>query len=58
MSQTWAEAHVTVYCRLDDRAADLRPGMTGYARVSTSRRSIGAIVTDRALRLLRTEFWW
>lgn len=51
------QAHVTVYCRVDACLPDLRPGMTGYARVSTGRRSLGTILTDRALRLLRTEFW-
>jgi multidrug resistance efflux pump len=51
------QAHVTVYCRLDQCAADLRPGMTGYARVSTGRRPLGKILADHAIRMLRTEFW-
>jgi multidrug resistance efflux pump len=49
---------VTVYCRLDEGSDGLRPGMTGYARISTGRRPIGTILADRALRGLRTEFWW
>jgi multidrug resistance efflux pump len=53
-----AQGRFTVYCRLDSETADLRPGMTGYARIAIGRQPIGAIATDRALRLLRTEFWW
>ncbi|MCI0379481.1 MAG: HlyD family efflux transporter periplasmic adaptor subunit, partial [Gemmataceae bacterium] len=49
---------VKVFCRLGDYPADLRPEMTGHARIYTGRRPIGAIVVDRALRWLRTEFWW
>ncbi|MBI3839281.1 MAG: HlyD family efflux transporter periplasmic adaptor subunit [Planctomycetia bacterium] len=52
------QGNVTVYCRLDDASADLRPEMTGYARVYTGRRPIGGIMLDRALRFFRTEFWW
>jgi hypothetical protein len=36
----------------------LRPGMTGHARIFTGRRPIGQIVANRALRFLRTEFWF
>jgi hypothetical protein len=32
--------------------------MTGYARIDTGRHPIGAILVDRALRLVRPEFWW
>jgi multidrug efflux pump subunit AcrA (membrane-fusion protein) len=53
-----AQSSLTVYCRLDDAPDDLRAEMTGYARVETGRRPIGAIVLDRVLRLVRTEFWW
>jgi putative peptide zinc metalloprotease protein len=49
---------VTVYCRLTEHGAELRPGMTGYARIATGRRSLGAILLDRGLRYVRTEFWW
>jgi multidrug efflux pump subunit AcrA (membrane-fusion protein) len=48
---------ITVYCAVED-GTGLRPGMTGYARISSGRRTIGAIVLERALRLLRTEYWW
>jgi hypothetical protein len=39
-------------------AGELRPGMTGHARIATGRRAPGLIVLDRALRYLRTEFWF
>ncbi len=48
---------VTVYCRLENTGTDLRPGMAGYGRIYTGARPIGAILLDRALRFLRTEFW-
>ncbi|MCI0458094.1 MAG: HlyD family efflux transporter periplasmic adaptor subunit [Gemmataceae bacterium] len=53
-----AQSQVTVYCRLDRAPPELRPGMTGYARVYTSQRAIGAILVDRILGFVRTEFWW
>jgi putative peptide zinc metalloprotease protein len=52
------QSTVTVTCRLGEHPADLRPGMTGYARIYTGRRSLGEILLDRALRYVRTEFWW
>ena len=48
---------VTVYCRLES-GAPLRSGMTGYGRVYTGQRSAGGYVIDRAVRHMRTEFWW
>jgi HlyD family secretion protein len=53
-----AQSNVTVYCRLDNQAASLRPGMSGHARIATGTRSPGLILVDRTLRYLRTEFWW
>jgi multidrug efflux pump subunit AcrA (membrane-fusion protein) len=52
------QSTVTLYCRLDNERAELRPGMTGQARVFTGRQSVGKVLLDRGLRLLRTEFWW
>ncbi len=52
------QATLTVGCRLDNATADVRPGMTGYARIYTTPRSVGAVVLHRVLRYLRTEFWW
>jgi multidrug resistance efflux pump len=53
-----AQSSVTVYGRLDQAPDDLRTEMTGYARIDTGRRLIGAILLDRILRFVRTEFWW
>jgi hypothetical protein len=53
-----AQSSITVYCRLDHAPADLRSEMTGHAHVATGRRPIGAILLDRLLRFVRTEFWW
>jgi multidrug resistance efflux pump len=52
------QSSVIIYCRLDHSAAELRPEMTGHARVYTGARPVGAILLNRALRFLRTEFWW
>jgi multidrug efflux pump subunit AcrA (membrane-fusion protein) len=49
---------VTVYGRMDSPPAELRPGMTGYARVRTGERAIGGLLLDRVLRFVRTEYWW
>src|SRR5262249_51506121 len=46
---------VTVYCRLGEPAPGLRPGMTGYARVSCGRRPVGEILGERVLRFVRAE---
>jgi multidrug efflux pump subunit AcrA (membrane-fusion protein) len=52
-----SQSTLTVYCRATEAAAELRPGMTGFARISCGTRSIAAIAIQRAMRLLRTEFW-
>jgi multidrug efflux pump subunit AcrA (membrane-fusion protein) len=52
------QGSVTVYCRLEESSAMLRPGMTGHARIDTGRQSAGKVLFDRVLRYLRTEFWW
>jgi multidrug resistance efflux pump len=53
-----AKGSVVVCCRLAATPAELRPETTGHARVYTGRRPVGAILLDRALRFVRTEFWW
>jgi len=52
------QATLTIGCRIENATAEVRPGMTGYARIYTTPRSIGAVVIHRVLRYLRTEFWW
>lgn len=49
---------VMVYCRLDGGAAELRPGMTGYARVYAGQRPVSGLALDRLRKVVRTEFWW
>jgi putative peptide zinc metalloprotease protein len=53
-----AQSSLTVYCRLHEAPDDLRTEMTGYARIDTGRRPLSAILLDRMLRFVRTEFWW
>jgi len=52
------QSTVLVYCQPEDTSPELRSGMTGHARVFTGRRSLGGFLFDRALRFVRTEFWW
>jgi multidrug efflux pump subunit AcrA (membrane-fusion protein) len=52
------QSQLNVVCRFDGAPAEVRPGMTGYARIYTGRRPIGAILLDRLMRFVRTEFWW
>ena len=49
---------VTVYCRLDEPNAELRSGMTGYARIRCGHGSVASYFGDRLIRYLRTEIWW
>jgi multidrug efflux pump subunit AcrA (membrane-fusion protein) len=52
------QSNVLLHCRLPNEGGRLRPGMTGHARVFTGRQPVGRVLLGRALRLLRTEFWW
>jgi hypothetical protein len=47
----------TVYCRLDGDGPGVRPGLTGYARVSCGPRPVWEALRERVLRGVRTEFW-
>ncbi len=49
---------VTVTCRLTSSSPDLRPGMSGYARVYCGTRPLSANVLRGLFRYFRTEFWW
>jgi multidrug resistance efflux pump len=51
------QSTVTVYCRLTGSSTNLKPEMTGYARISCGQRPIGEILLERLLGFLRTEFW-
>jgi hypothetical protein len=35
----------------------LRPGMTGFARISFGRRSLGLIIGEKIWQALRPELW-
>ena len=52
------EGKVTVYCRLDSTDAGLLAGMTGVGRVFRGSETVGVLVAKKALRYVRTEFWW
>ena len=53
-----APASLVVYCKIQGKNYGLETGMTGFAKISNGQRTIGSLFLDRALRLLRTEFWW
>jgi RND family efflux transporter MFP subunit len=52
------QSTVTVYVRFDGDHPDLRPGMTGHARVQCGRSPAGRVLGEKVLRFIRTEFWW
>lgn len=52
------QSTVTIYSRLTDAAPELRPEMTGYARIYCGKKPIGKIGLDYVMRFVRTEFWW
>ena len=53
-----AQSTVTLCCRLEDARADVRPGLTGYARISCGGSMVGIVLTKRVMRHLGTEFFW
>jgi hypothetical protein len=53
-----AQSTVAVRCSIRRCPAMLRTAMKGHARVYTGRRSLGGILLDRSLRVLKTELWW
>ena len=53
-----AQSTITVCCRFEDKTSQLRPGMTGYARISCGRQPAANLLARRVLGFLRTEFWW
>lgn len=46
---------IVVNAVLDRPHAELRPGMTSYARIA---RGTAPIALEKILRYVRTEFWW
>ncbi len=53
-----ASRTVIVTCRLDGSNPILRPGMSGYARISSGTRRVGEILVEKILGYIRTEYWW
>ncbi len=53
-----SQSTVTIYVQLDGIHGDLRPGMTGLARVQCGKAPAGQVLGERILRFVRTEFWW
>jgi multidrug efflux pump subunit AcrA (membrane-fusion protein) len=49
---------VRVCCQVDNTDGRLKSGMTGVARIDRGVTSIGSLLLDRGMKLLRTEFWW
>jgi multidrug resistance efflux pump len=53
------QSTVPVYCTLTAASpAALRPGMTGFARISCGKRAMGRVLSEKFLAYFRTEFWW
>src|SRR5262249_8713969 len=48
---------VEVRLRVENPAGELRPGMSGWAKIACGRRPLGAILFRRVARYLRTEVW-
>ena len=49
---------VTVRCALDHAPRDLRPGMSGYARIECGRRPLWRALAESTLRYVRSGFWF
>ncbi|MBC7817279.1 MAG: efflux RND transporter periplasmic adaptor subunit [Planctomycetaceae bacterium] len=49
---------LVVHCELANQDGRLRSGMTGFGRIFRGHRTLGAVMLSKAMRYLRTEFWW
>jgi multidrug efflux pump subunit AcrA (membrane-fusion protein) len=49
---------VDIYCRVENPDRQLHPGMTGHARIYCGDQPLGKTGFEKAIRYLRTEFWW
>jgi biotin carboxyl carrier protein len=52
------EGKIIVYCTLEGGDSRLLAGMTGMARVFRGEQPIATVMTTKAMKYLRTEFWW
>ena len=53
----YGQRFYAVEVSVDNAEGILRPGMTGFARISFGRQSIGLIVADKLWQSLRPELW-
>jgi hypothetical protein len=58
VAQGELQGKVTVYCRLEEGDVGLLAGMTGMGRVFRGDEPIAWILLKKAMRQVRTEFWW
>lgn len=49
---------VVVHCRIKNPDGRLKPGMSGFGRIDRGRNPMGLTLASKALRYIRTEFWW
>ncbi len=49
---------LVVYCHLHDANGRLRTGMSGFGKIDRGWKSVGQLIATKAMRYLRTEFWW
>lgn len=49
---------LVVHCELNNQDGRLHSGMTGFGRIFRGNRTLGNVMLSKALRYLRTEFWW
>jgi putative peptide zinc metalloprotease protein len=58
IAQGEVQGKVTVYCHIEESDIGLLAGMTGMGRVFRGDEPIAAVLANKALRQVRTEFWW
>ena len=49
---------LVVHCELNNQDGRLHSGMTGFGRIFRGNRTLGNVMLSKAMRYLRTEFWW
>jgi len=52
------QSSLTVYCNLQRTTPEIRPGMTGSARIVCGHRPAAKVFGEKLARFFRTEFWW
>jgi putative peptide zinc metalloprotease protein len=53
-----ARNKVIVHCRLENEMGLLKSGMTGLGKIQKGWNTAGLLLVTRAMKYLRTEFWW